>query len=143
MIIDEDLNFDKRTKRYYLTEEYIINKLGTDISQLVIDDFDTNLTTLVDRTIKYACDMVYDFLCANAVHKLSALYRPTQYEEPHFALKRALELQTFDFLQNGDSSLKHGGKVSDTVNTRAIQELKSGRLFTTISPNIPENVEEW
>ena len=42
MIIDNDLIFDKKSKRYYLTEEYVLNELNTDIKQLQIDDFATN-----------------------------------------------------------------------------------------------------
>lgn len=143
MIIDNDLIFDKKSKRYYLTEEYVLNELNTDIKQLQIDDFATNLSTLAIHNIKWACDIVYDFLCKNAVHRLSALYFATKNEEAHECLKRALSYQLLDFIQNGDASMEHGGKVSDTVNNRAIQALQEGDLFTIICPKIPKDVNEW
>lgn len=142
MIVDNDLRFDAEQKRYYLTENYVYNKMGTDLGIVAYDEFDTNVSTLSNRTIEYACDMVYDFLEQNAVHKESARYLVTQREEMHNALKRALKYQLFDFIQVGDISTERGNKVSDTVNNRAIQAMLAGGLFHTIAKEIP-SVDKW
>lgn len=143
MIVDNDLIFNKETKRYYLTEDYVLNKMGTDLQKVTFDELDQNLSTLNLRTIEYACDMVYDFIEMNAVHRESALYGVTRDEDKHQAIKKALEYQLFDFIQNGDASMEHGGKVSDTVNQRAIQKLIGADVFNSIYYNIPNDVENW
>lgn len=144
MIADIDLRFDKEQKRYYLTENYVINKMGTDLDIVAYDEFDTNVSTLNKRTIEYACDIVYDWLEDNAVSKETAKYLPTQYINEHNALKRALKYQLFDFIQVGDISTERGNKASDVINLRAIQALKGSNMLNTCLYNgIPADVEEW
>lgn len=143
MILDNDVYFDKEAQRYYLTESYVLNKMGTDLSMVADDEFDANIDTLNKRTIEYACDIVYDFLEENAISKKSARYLVTQSKEAFNCLKRALKYQLFDFIQVGDVSTERGNKASDTVNIRAVQSLKSANLFNTILTRVPENVEEW
>lgn len=142
MILDNDLRFDAGQKRYYLTTDYVYNKMGTDLDVVAADELDTNTSTLNQRTIEYACDIVYDFLEKNAASKESARYIPTQDQEAHNCLKRALKYQLFDFIQVGDISTERGNKVSDTVNNRAVQALISGNLFHTVITNIPD-IDKW
>ena len=129
MIQDNDMIFDAESKRYSLTKDYVYNDLGTDLALVSFDEFDTNLSTLPEREIKYACDMVYDHLENNAVSRESSLYWVTKDETAHRAMKRALGYQLFDFIQKGDSSNGVGGKVSDTVNQRAIQSLLGAGVY--------------
>lgn len=145
MIIDEDLVFDKKSRRYYLTNNYVYNKLGTDIGAVVCDDLDTNKATLNKRTIEYACDMVYDYIEENAVYPKSSLYYVTQDEDAHWAIKKALGYQLLHFIQNGDLSMSKGHKVSQTVNNRAIQVLHSKSVFHIRYGvgRIPEDIEKW
>lgn len=142
MIIDNEMTFNTENKRYYLTENYVYNKLGTDLSLVAFDELDTNLSTIKTRIIEYACDMVYDFIENNAVAPKSTLYDFTQRQESHDALKKALGYQLLDFIQNGDISMEKGNKVSDTVNNRAIQTLLAKDCFNIIR-RVPNNVEEW
>lgn len=97
MILDNDLEFDEVTGRYYLKEDYVYNELGTDIGILANDETDTNKHTLVKRNLKYASDMIYDFIDDNAVSPTSTYYQVTQDKSSHLAIKRALEYQLFDF----------------------------------------------
>lgn len=143
MILDNDVYFDKETQRYYLTESYVLNKMGTDLSVVADDEFDTNVDTLNKRTIEYACDIVYDFLENNAISKQSARYLVTQSQEAYNSLKNALKYQLFDFIQVGDVSTERGNKASDTVNIRAVQSLKKANLFNTIISTIPTDVDKW
>lgn len=142
MIIDNEMTFNTESKRYYLTENYVYNKLGTDLSLVAFDELDTNLGTIKGRIIEYACDMVYDFIENNAVSPQSTLYDFTQRQESHNALKKALGYQLLDFIQNGDISMEKGNKVSETVNNRAIQALLAKDCFNIVR-RVPSNVEAW
>lgn len=138
MIQDSDLIFNENNKRYYLTSDYVYNRLGTDLSKILYDELDTNKATLVQRTIEFACDELYDFLESNAVSSKSSLYAVTQNVEMHNAMKKALEYQMFYFIQNGDISQESGHQMSETVSSRAIQVLKAKGVFHIIVPHIPE-----
>lgn len=140
MILDNDLVLDRNTGRYYLTETYVYNEMGTDIALLQNDELDTHKETLVKRNIKYACDMIYDFIDDNAVSPQSTYYYVTWNKLAHNSIKRALELQVFDFLQKGDSSMEDGGKVA--INSRAIQTLNANSCFHVVARDIPE-ITEW
>ncbi len=143
MIKDNDLIFDKETKRFYLTEDYVLNKMGTDLQKVAFDELDQNLSTFNQRQIEYACDMIYDFIEMNAVHRDSALYGIAVDKDKNRAVKKALEYQLFDFIQKGDASMGENAKASDTVNVRAIQKLIGADVFNSIYFNIPEDVNEW
>lgn len=142
MIKDNDLTFNASNKRYYLTENYVYNKLGTDLALITFDEFDTNLSTIKARTIEYACDMLYDFIEDNAVNRMATLYDFTQREEAHEALKKALGYQLLFFIQVGDTSTEVDAKVSNSVSNRAIQVLKANDCFHIIR-RVPKDVGEW
>lgn len=138
MIQDSDLIFNEESKRYYLTSNYVYDKLGTDLSKILYDELDTNRATLVQRTIEFACDELYDFIEDNAVSPKSALYAVTQNDEMHNAIKKALGYQLLYFIQNGDASQEAGNVMSNTVSARAIQILKAKGVFHIILTKIPE-----
>ena len=140
MIEDADLIFDNDSKRYYFTEDYVYNKLATDLRAALYDGLDTNPATLPKRTIEYACDQLYDFIEHNAISAKSALYAVTQNKEYHDAMKKALQYQLFYFAQLGEVAQEIGHAMSDTVSSRAIQLLHAKGLFHLIVPHIPE---EW
>lgn len=142
MIEDSDLIFNKVNKRYYLTVDYVYNKLGTDLSTILFDEFDTNLSTIQERTIEYACDMLYDFIEENAVNRISTLYDFTQREDAHEALKRALGYQLLYFIQVGDTSNEVDTKIGNSVSNRAIQLLLANDCFHVIR-RVPEDIGEW
>lgn len=138
MIQDSDLIFNEETKRYYLTSNYVYNKLGTDLSKILYDELDTNKYTLPQRTIEYACDELYDFIEDNAVDSESSLYAVTQNHDMHNALKKALGYELLYFIQNGDASQEQGNAMSDTISSRAIQLLRAKGIFHIIITKIPE-----
>ena len=142
MILDNDMYFNKENKRYYLTNEYVYNKLGTDLDVVLNDELDTNLSTIKERNIEYACDMLYDYIEDNSVNTLSTLYHFTKNQDAYNALKKALGYQLLDYLQSGDISYEKGNRVSDTVNNRAIQALNNKNCFHVRYTQIP-NVLEW
>ena len=133
MIIDNDMEFNETRKRWYLTENYVYNELGTDLSLLLIDEFDTNVSTLNRRKIKYACDMLYDYIDLNAFDKTSTYWAFCEDETIHNALKDALGYQLFYFAQNGDISNDVGNKVRNTVSERAIQVLNGANAFHIVA----------
>lgn len=140
MIVDNEVVFNASNKRYYLTEDYVYNKLGTDISLHAIDDTDTNLSTLGKRIIEEACDELYEYIEENSVDRLSTLYDFTVREEAHNAIKKALGLQLLYFIQVGDTShsVEDGNKY--VVNTRALRVLNGANCFHIRYTNIPK---EW
>lgn len=140
MIEDSELTFNSDNKRYYLTQAYVVNKLGTDLSKIVYDGLDTNRATLPQRMVEYACDILYDFIEDNAVSPISSKYAVTQNLQMHDAMKKALGYQLNYFIQNGDVSQESGHQMSETVSARAVQTLKAKGLFHLIVPHIPE---EW
>ena len=129
MIIDNDLVFDEKRKRYYLTEDYVYNELGTDLASVLIDDLDTNVSTLTKRKIKYACDMLYSFIDENAFDKTATYNAFMENEDIHNALKEALGLQLYYFALNGDVSNDVDVKVENAVSKRAIQVLNGAGAF--------------
>lgn len=143
MILDNDLIFDKETKRYYLTENYVLNKLGTDISLYIIDETDVNLSTLNERVIKEACDELYEYIEENAVYPESTLYDFTQRKGAHQAIKKALGLQLLYFLHYGDASFSAENGNNFVVNTRALRVLDSKSCFHIKYLNIPDDVNKW
>ena len=143
MIQDKDMTFDIETKRYYLTNDYVYNKLGTDIAMVAYDDLDTNKATFNKRTIEYACDMLYDHIEENAISPISSLYYLTQDTNAHNALKKALGYQLLHFIQNGDLSMESGHRVSQTVNDRAIQTLHAKSVYHVRYVGIPDDVTKW
>lgn len=132
MIIDNDLEL--KNGRYYLTEEYVYNELGTDLSLILIDEFDTNVSTLNRRKIKYVCDMLYDYIDENAFDKQSTYCAFREVEDLHNALKDALGYQLFYFATNGDVSNDVGNKARLTVSERAIQRLNGAGAFHIVVP---------
>lgn len=143
MIVDNDLRFDNKTGRYYLTEQYVLNKMGTDLQQVLNDELDTNLSTLAERNIEYSTDIIYDFLEENAISPISSLYHIATNERALQCLKKALEYQLFDYLQNGDTSFEKGNSLKNVPNSRAIQKLDSANIFHIIKRNIPKDIKEW
>lgn len=129
MIIDNDLIFDEKRQRYYLTEDYVYNELGTDLASILIDDFDTNVSTLTKRKIKYACDMLYTFIDENAFDKAATYEAFKENEDIHNALKEALGLQLYYFALNGDVSNDIDVNVVNAVSKRAIQVLNGAGAF--------------
>lgn len=140
MIEDTELIFNADTKRYCLSSAYVYDKMGTDLNEILYDGLDTNKSTLVQRSIKYASNMLYDFIEANAISPDSTMYAVTQNIRYHEAMKEALEHQTYYLIQNGNVAQESGHKMSDTVSASAIQRLKGVGLFHLIVTRIPE---EW
>lgn len=158
MIITEDMIFDTKTKRMRLTNDYVYNDLGTDLANALIDDFDTNLSTIADRTLKRTSDQLYNFIRANCV-KLrnanayyTACYLIATNADWYEAFKDALSEQLVFFSQGGDLSATSGVNVDrgtrvdksirDTISDSAIQIMESMGMFHTVIRDIPA-VEEW
>lgn len=133
MITDNDLRFDEDSKRYYLTESYVFNKLGTDIDKVAYDELDSNPATYKRRVIEWACDSLYDFIELKAVDGESAKYLVTANEQMHNALKKALGYQLLHFIQYGEDDEKRYSK-------RAEQVLIASGIMHTIKRQIPQ---EW
>lgn len=142
MIVDNDTIFDEALKRYYLTKEYVLNELDTNLQSILIDEFSSNTSKLADLAIQDACDMVYDYLENNAIHKNTAIYRYCTEQNVFNALKKALGYQLLFYIQQGDLSNDIDRDIRFTVNKRAIQALRRVDLFNTAYYDIPDE-EEW
>lgn len=158
MITTSDMIFTSSTKRMRLTNDYVYNDLGTDLANALIDDFDTNLSTIADRTLKYTSDQLYNFIRANGVKGRNAnaydtaCYLIATNADWYEAFKDALSEQLFFFIQGGDLSATSGVNVDrgtrveksirDTISDSAIQIIESMGMFHTVIRYIPA-VEEW
>ena len=158
MIITSDMIFDTKTKRMRLTNDYVYNEMGIDLANALIDEFDTNLSTIAERTLKYTSDQLYNFLRMNGV-KVSggnayktACYLIATDEDWYEAFKDALAQQLYFFIQGGDLSATSGVNVDrgtrveksirDTISDSAMQIMESMGMFHTVIRDIPA-VEEW
>lgn len=156
MIITEDMIFDTKTKRMRLTNDYVYNELGIDLANALIDEFDTNLSTIAERTLKYTSDQLYNFLKMNCVKIQNGnAYNTARYliatnEEWYEAFKDALSQQLYFFIQSGDLSASSGvhiekgtrveKSIRDTISDSAVQIMQSIGMFHTVIRDIPE---EW
>jgi hypothetical protein len=140
MIYNNNLTFDAETKRWYLTEEYVYNEMGIDLEIFMIDDLDTNVSTLKARKIKYACDMLYDYIDAVAINKESAYYLFAVNKDFNNALLKALDAQLHYFIVVGDVTNDIDGNLKKSVSERAIARLDAVGVFDTVVYSIPK---EW
>lgn len=159
MITTSDMVFDETRKRFRLTNDYVYNELGTDLANALIDDFDTNLSTIAERTLSKTSNKLYDFLNE---HKLDYgengnSYKTAQYmiatdEDWYYAFRDALAEQLFFFAGAGDVggstgiNLETGTRINkgfrDTVCDNAIAIMQAQGMFHTVIKDIPA-VEEW
>ena len=158
MIVTSDMTFDESTKRMRLTNDYVYNDLGTDLANALIDEFDTNLSTIAERTLKYTSDQLYNFLRMNGVKMRNGnAYDTARYliatdEDWYEAFKDALSQQLYFFIQSGDLAASTGvhiekgtrvnKSIRDTISDGALQIMQSMGMFHTIIRDIPA-VEEW
>lgn len=140
MVTNNNMIFDADSKRWYLTEEYVYNEMGIDLDLVLIDDLDTNTSTLKKRKIKYACDMLYDYLDVCALSKESAYYLFAHNKDINNGLLRALDAQLNYFAVVGDVTQDAEGKLKKSVSERAIARLDALGVFDTIIHGIPR---EW
>ena len=59
---DEYMIFDKTTGHYVLTEKYVIEQLGIDLSSRINERNAINPSALVARFLKQASNMVYNYI---------------------------------------------------------------------------------
>lgn len=140
MVTNNNMIFDKDSKRWYLTEEYVYNEMGIDLDLVLIDDLDTNTSTLKKRKIKYACDMLYDYLDICALSRESAYYLFAHNKDINNGLMRALDAQLNYFAVVGDTTQDAEGKLKQSVSERAVARLDALGVFDTIVNFIPR---EW
>ena len=138
---DGDLIFDKETMRYYLNKDYVASFV--DLKTVVIDEFLPNQSNAPEEYIRYACDVLWDFIDKNAVEKISTKYYFTQNKEAYIALKRALKMQLLRFIQVGDTDNGVGFKSTDRLHKGAVNALYGIGAFHVLITNIPLDVEEW
>lgn len=138
---DGDLYFDKDNLRYYLSTDFVSNKI--DLKSIGIDDFVPNPSNLPKETIEFSCDMLWDFIEKHSMDYNSSVYYATQNKRVYLKLKKALLLQLYRFLQTGDTDNGVEFKETDRIHKGAVNSLYSTGMFTIIIDDIPENVEEW
>jgi|LSQX01.1.fsa_nt_gb hypothetical protein len=127
MIIDGDMILEG--KRYRLTEEYVYNQ-GYDLNNLLIDEFDTNLSTLARRVLYATSDYLYDYLRNNAVCFRTTEYLIAHNQEWYETMKRALLYQLETFIEKGD----------DIISEKTKNTMRGMGFFHTKMINIPK---EW
>ena len=130
MIIDSDMVYDKKRKRYRLTEDYVQNELGTDLIMLVYDELDVNPSTLPERTLKYTSNMVYDYMKRQCADYKYACELIETNEEIYEAFKDCLLHQLTYFIQAGDLALSADGDMTKMISQRALQILLGYDLLT-------------
>jgi len=154
MIEDNDLIYDSKMHRYRLTKDYVQNELGIDIIMLTYDEFDTNPTTLPERTLKRTSDNIYEYLRYKCKDYYYVQELIETNEEVHEAFKLCLQYQLESFIVTGDPLLDNLSGLSDddimekSIGERAKLVLKDYGLLTRKRPAIvtggaPYNVRSY
>ena len=133
-IKDKDLIYNMVRGRYRLTKDYVKNELGIDLQMILLDETDTNPTTLPDRTIKYTSDMIYDYMQRVCADYKYACYLIETVPEIHEAFKDALGYQLMSFAQEGDNAFSAGGSIEKSICARTMQILLGHKLLTVQRP---------
>ena len=123
MIIDKDMNYDEKRRRYSLTAEYVQNELGLDLQAVLYDEFDTNETTQPQRVLKYVSNMVYDYMKMNCANYKYACELIENNVEQHEAFKDALYYQLASFVDAGDLAFDGDGDLSKAISKRTLQAI--------------------
>lgn len=142
MFLDADMTFDATTQRFYLTDYYVQNKLGIDLKAIASDELDTQQSTLPERQIEYACDLLWDFIDENAYDKKSTHYYLACNELAYKTLKKALMNQLMFVVEKGDLTKDIGNNVNDSIDKSAIRKLNTISAFHIKIRIIPD-VENW
>lgn len=135
MIIDNDMVYNSKRKRFALSRDYAQNEIGTDILSICYDELDSNPATLPDRVLQYTSNMVYDYMkkeCADYNYACELIENDV---EIHEAFKDALYHQFVYFTQVGDLALHADGSLKNMISQRALQILLGYRLLTRTRPN--------
>lgn len=143
IIVDNDTIYDEDLQRYYLTPDYVLNKLGTNLQTILVDEFSSNTANLPNEAIEESCDILYNYLEQNAFDKTTAIFRICTEQKTYNLFKKALGYQLLFYIHQGDISLDLTKTNIDGVNRKAIQLLRSIELFNTKYYDIPEDVEDW
>lgn len=133
-IKDKDLIYDEVRKRYRLTKDYVKNELGIDLQVALIDETDTNPTTLPERTLKYTSNMIYDYMKRNCADYNYACELIETVPEIHEAFKDALGYQLMSFATEGDNAFSAGGSIEKSIGERTMQILLGYKLLTVQRP---------
>lgn len=134
IIKNKDMVYDKTRKRYRLSKDYVQNDLGTNLQAVLYDELDANPTTLPERTIKYASDMVYDYMkreCANYDYACELVETNTEINE---SFKDALSYQLLSLAQEGDKAFSADGSMQQSICPRSLQILLGCGLITAEKP---------
>jgi len=160
MIITSDMVFDSNRKRFRLSNDFVYNELGTDLANALIDEFDTNLSTIADRTLKETSNQLYYYLRENGVKNAygnaydTASYLIATNQDWYYSFIDALSAQLYKFIASGKATantglnLEKGTKIEtnilDDISKEAISIMKSAGMFHTVirTEDIPP-VEEW
>lgn len=133
-IKSKDVVFDSTRKRYRLSKDYVKNELGMDLQMMLVDETDTNPTTLPDRAIKYTSNMIYDYMkrvCADYNYACELI---CTVPEIHEAFKDCLGYQLMSFAQEGDKAFSADGSMEKSICARSMQVLLGQKLLTVQKP---------
>lgn len=103
MIVTDKTIFEKN--RYRLTEDYVLNELGTNLIEYAFDEFDANPSTLPERTLKRTSNMVYEYMRLHCKDFYYACELIETEQEIYDSFVDALQYQLEDFIINGDRAL--------------------------------------
>lgn len=120
MIIDKDLCYDEKRKRYYLSQEYVQNELGLDLQSILYDEFDSNETSQPVRVLKYVSGILYGYMRVNCASYKYAIELIENNTEWHEVFKEALYHQLVSFIDAGDLALDGDGDMNK-ISQRAKQ----------------------
>lgn len=131
MIINNEMVFDKESKRFRLNNDYVYNELGVDLDVALMDEFDTNLSTIADRTLKYISNQLYDYIEANAVSYETTCYLIATNTEWYNTMRNCLGYQLQKFIIDGDDDENY-------LSNKAKKLMLNKGFFHIILRDIPE-----
>lgn len=123
MLEDKDMRFDKEEEMYCLTLDYVQNRMHQDLNAVLVDEFDTNTSTMAEDTIKYASAIVYDWLFINCGNYEDACNLIKNNEKWFKKFKRALSYQLYSLQLEGDKGIQTDDDLNKLISVRTKQIL--------------------
>lgn len=129
---DDAMLYDYKKHQYVLTERYVLETLGVNLSLYLDSTGDENVSTLGQRVLRRVSDFFYNYVYAHGSNKYFIEYLLAKYPPCRDIVKDCLVDEVYYQLRNGDffNSADVGSQiekwVSPTTRMRLQEELPNG-----------------
>ncbi|MGN0743896.1 MAG: hypothetical protein ACI4MZ_01290 [Christensenellales bacterium] len=129
---DDAMLYDYKKHQYVLTERYVLETLGVNLSLYLDGTGDENPSTLGQRILKRVSDFLYRYIYAHGNNKDYIEYLLAKYPPCRDIIKDCLvdelyyQLRNGDFFNSVDVATAFNRWVSPTTQMRLQEELPNG-----------------